>query len=176
VELMKKHPVAFGFGAGVLSVFLWNRRGWIKGLFSKLMRPFHGALGDFGAYQTGLGAGEMTMPVSSDPAIAFRQMRRYAFAAAQDRSPIVGLTHASYALAALEILEEAVGREGLASAGCDSTKMRKLITGLQDTHAKRLEGCDSFLSSALAVERGEGGLDVPGHVFADAEYSAPTGA
>jgi len=170
---MKKHPVAFGFGAGVLSVFLWNRRGWIKGLFSKLTRPFHGAFADFGA---SLGAGEMTLPVSSDPTIAFRQMRRYAFAAAQDKSPIVGLTHASYALVALEILEEAVGREGLASAGCDSTKMRKLITGLQDSHAKRLESCDGFLSAALATERGEGGPDVPGHVFADAEYSAPTGA
>lgn len=175
-----EHPVWTGVLLGAAGVFVWYHRGVVMMLLGKLMHPkelFHGGLGQIiDIAKLGAATG-IEMP-SSDPSIAFRQMRRYAFAASQDKSPIVGLTHASYALIALDILEEAVGRDMLAARGCDVTKVRTVVTALQDAHAKKLEGCDVYLSSVLAMERGEPGGALPGAVFAGGgvEYIAPTGA
>ena len=163
-------PFWKGVIAGVGIVFLWTHRGWIFGLARKLIgvRSLQGAIDTVKlAAATGI-----EMP-SSDPAIAFRQMRRYAFAASQDKSPIVGLTHASYALIGLDILEEAVGRDKLTAAGVDCEKARVMITALQDKHAKALEACDPYLTQALMVERGDG-MQSSGASFAG--YGAPTGA
>jgi hypothetical protein len=103
-----------------------------------------------------------------------RQIRRYAFASSQDRSPIVGLTHASYALVLLDTLEEIVGRDAIKRAGYDPAKLRKFITSQQDRHAKALEGRDPFLQQMLAVERAEAPDIAPG-IVADA-WAAPRGA
>lgn len=157
---------------GAVGVFLWYHRGVVMMLARKLLHPsqlFHGGLdGVLDLVKLGAATG-IEMP-SSDPAIAFRQMRRYAFAASQDKSPIVGLTHASYSLIALDILEEAVGRDRLLALGCDPAMVRNVVTKLQDGHAKKLEGCDVYLSSVLAMERGAG------FAGGEIEYIAPTGA
>jgi hypothetical protein len=170
----QEHPFATGIVVGVLAIFAWSHRGWIIGLGRKLMHPsqlFHGGL-------AGLAAANGIADISTDPSIAARQMRRYAFAASQDKSPIVGITHASYALIALDILEEAVGREGLVAKGMDPSKIRPLITALQDMHAKKLEACDPYLASVLAMERGGAtGTTSPSEMFGEGvEYMAPTGA
>jgi len=101
-----------------------------------------------------------------------RQIRRYAFASSQDQSPIVGLTHASYALILLETAEEIVGRDKIRASGVDVTKLRQFIAKLQDKHAEALKKCDVHLQQVLAIERGEGLPELPGHVVA----GAPTGA
>jgi hypothetical protein len=101
-----------------------------------------------------------------------RQIRRYAFASSQDKSPIVGLTHASYALILLETAEEIVGRDKVRASGVDVTKLRQFIAKLQDMHAEALKKCDTHLQQVLAIERGEGLPELPGHVVA----GAPTGA
>ena len=85
-----------------------------------------------------------------------RQIRRYAFAASQDMSPIVGLTHASYALVLLDTLEEVVGKEIAAQAGIDTSKLRAFIAAQQDRHAETLERCDTHLQNVLAIERNAG--------------------
>jgi hypothetical protein len=163
-------PFWKGVFAGIGIVLLWSHRGWIfrvvRGVFtSSSLR------GAFDAAKLAVATG-IEMP-SSDPAIAFRQMRRYAFAASQDKSPIVGLTHASYSLIALDILEEAVGRDKLLALGCDPQMIRTSVARLQDMHGKKLEACDPYLSAALAMEQ-QGGRVVPG--FDGVEYIAPTGA
>jgi hypothetical protein len=142
---------------------LWRNRGWVAGLF----RRAAGALSGFE-----FGDAQMTVGGRGDPAIAIRQLRRYAFAAMQDQSPIVGLTHASYAMMALDLLEEVSGRETIKAAGFDPAEVRKLITGLQDKHAEALRKCDPYISRVLDLERREGG-QLPGFVMAGA---APMGA
>lgn len=117
-------------------------------------------------------AGPLPDEVKNALATHVRQIRRYAFAAAQDKSPIVGLTHASYALILLETLEEIVGRDKLKSGSIDVVKLKTFITKLQDRHAEALQSRDPFLQQVLAVERGEGLPELPGHVLA----AAPTGA
>lgn len=160
-------PFWKGVLAGIGIVLLWTHRGWI-------IRVVKGAVHFRGTFRGAIDAVKLAaatgieMP-SADPQIAFRQMRRYAFAASQDKSPIVGLTHASYALIALDILEEAVGRDKLLQLGCDPVKIRTLVTKLQDMHGKQLEACDPFLAQALAMERGMMGAG-------GVEYIAPTGA
>lgn len=161
-------PFWKGVFVGVGAVFFWAHRGWIFGLVRKVVGA-HSLRGAIDVVKLAAATG-IEMP-SSDPSIAFRQMRRYAFAASQDKSPIVGLTHASYALVALDIVEEAVGRDKLMAIGCDAAKVRVLITALQDGHAKKLEACDSYLASALSMERGEHAEQLVG-----VEYMAPTGA
>lgn len=163
-------PFWKGVAVGVGLVFAWRYRGLVLGL---LRRLWHGGglSGAIDAVKLAAATG-IEMP-SSDPAIAFRQMRRYAFAAMQDKSPIVGLTHASYALIGLDILEEAVGRDKLAAVGVDAEKARVVITKLQDMHAKALEACDPYLTQALMVEHGDG-MESSGPSFAG--YGAPTGA
>jgi hypothetical protein len=106
--------------------------------------------------------------------VAIRHIRRYAFAASQDKSPVVGLTHASYALMGLDMLEEVAGRDAIRAAGFDPAKVRGFITKLQDAHAERLQGCDPHLQDVLALERGEG-AQVPGFVVAG-WGPGPTGA
>lgn len=103
--------------------------------------------------------------------IALRQIRRYAFAASQDISPIVGITHASYALILLDTLEEIAGTEALNKTGIPVKKLRDFITKLQDKHAENLKRCDSHLQQVLAIERAEG-MQIPGYVVA----GAPRGA
>lgn len=154
-------PFWKGVIAGMAAVFLWHHRGWVVSAVRKVVH-FRGPSDG--------------VEISGDPSIAVRQMRRYAFAASQDKSPIVGLTHASYALIALDIIEEAVGREAIVAKGYDPVKLRAFITGLQDMHAKKLEACDSYLVQTLAMERGDPNGQLPGQVFAGVEYMAPTGA
>lgn len=109
---------------------------------------------------------------TGDPAVHLRQIRRYAFASAQDKSPIVGLTHASYALVLLDTLEEVIGRDAVAKSGVDPKKVRAFIVACQDRHAEALGACDPYLQQVLAIERDEGG-QLPGFVVAGA---APRGA
>ena len=106
-----------------------------------------------------------------DPGVLVRQIRRYAFAASQDGSPIVGLTHASYALILLDTLEEVVGRDVLTRQGLPVKKLRDFTTRLQDLHAERLKKCDTHLQKILEIERREG-MQLPGFVVA----GAPRGA
>jgi hypothetical protein len=154
-------PFWKGVITGVAAIVVWQHRGWILGAVGRLVH-FRGPSDG--------------VEISGDPSIAVRQMRRYAFAASQDKSPIVGITHASYALIALDIIEEAVGRDAIKAKGYDPAKLRAFITGLQDMHAKRLEACDPYLVQTLAMERGDPNGQLPGQVFAGVEYSAPTGA
>ena len=157
-----RHPFVAGAAVGVVGLILWRNRGWVAGLF----RRAAGALSGFDNDPT------MTVGGRGDPAIAIRQLRRYAFAAMQDQSPIVGLTHASYAMMALDLLEEVAGRETIKAASYDPMEVRKLITGLQDKHAEALRKCDPYISRVLDLERREGG-QLPGFVMAGA---APMGA
>jgi hypothetical protein len=117
------------------------------------------------------GAGPLA---ATDPGVALRQLRRYAFASSQDKSPIVGLTHASYALVLLDTLEEMGGRDALRATGIDPTKVRAFITALQDRHAEALRQCDPYMQQVLALERAEGNA-LPGFVMAGAG-AAPMGA
>jgi hypothetical protein len=158
-----KHPFIVGTAVGATGLLIWFKRGWFLSLFRRL-HLMHG-LGD----PTALPA------TGAAAAIAVRQLRRYAFAASQDRSPVVGLTHASYALILIDTLEEAVGREAIAQMGYDSTKLRQFVTKLQDMHAEKLRACDTYLQQVLALERGDTNGQLPGFVFADA-LAAPTGA
>ena len=124
---------------------------------------------------SGFPFGAAASPPSKDSAgVHIRQIRRYAFAASQDKSPVVGLTHASYALVLLDTLEEVVGRDAISKAGYDASKIRAFITALQDMHAENLKPCDSHLQNVLAIERGEGG-QIPGFVVAG-WGGAPRGA
>lgn len=120
-----------------------------------------------------LGEGEGALPIPA-AAIAthLRQIRRYAFASSQDRSPIVGLTHASYALVLLDTLEEIVGRDAAEKSGISARKLRAFITKLQDMHAERLQACDVHLQQVLRIERANGLAPLPGHVVAGAPLGA----
>lgn len=118
--------------------------------------------------------GQATISEKTPTAVAIRQIRRYAFAASQDKSPVVGLTHASYALMGLDLLEEVAGRDAIRAAGFDPTRVRQFITKLQDMHAERLQACDTYLQEVLKIERAEGG-QLPGFVVAGAG-AAPMGA
>lgn len=122
----------------------------------------------------GMLTGGMLGTAGIDPAVHIRQIRRYAFAASQDKSPVVGLTHASYALILLDTLEESAGQQAVSATGVDPKKVRAFITKLQDMHAENLKACDSHLTSILALERGEG-MQIPGFVVAGAG-GAPRGA
>lgn len=116
--------------------------------------------------------GQPPLPKGKDTlGIAVRQIRRYAFASSQDISPIVGITHASYALILLDTLEEIAGTEALDQAGIPVKKLRDFITKLQDRHAEKLKGCDLHLQQVLELERREG-MQTPGYVVA----GAPRGA
>jgi hypothetical protein len=127
----------------------------------KKLNPFAGV---FGAGEAKRLPGEDSA-VASAAAVHIRQIRRYAFAASQDRSPVVGLTHASYALILLDTLEEVAGRDAIARTGYDVKKIRAFITKLQDMHAEALQKCDPHLQAVLKVERGEK-VQEPGFVVA----------
>lgn len=101
-------------------------------------------------------------------AVHVRQIRRYAFASSQDMSPIVGLTHASYALVLLDTLEELIGQSAIRAAGYDPKKIRVFITANQDRHAEKMKACDSHLQEVLAIERADPNGQDPGFVLADA--------
>src|SRR5262249_59333339 len=109
----------------------------------------------------------------SDAMRAARQMKRYPAASMQDQSPIIGLTHASYAMAFMDFLEESVGREAIKTAGFDPLEIRRIITGLQDQHAERLRACDPFITKVLELEKSGG--RVP-RVLADGAAAGPAGA
>jgi hypothetical protein len=160
-----KHPFVWGAVIGIGGFLAWRNRSRIVALARRLRHPFSG----FGDERLFAVAGH------GDAAIAARQLQRYAFASMQDQSPIVGLTHASYAMAFLDFLEESIGRDAIKAAGYDPTDVRKLITGLQDAHAKKLRTCDPYIAKALALEWKQGG-QLPGFVFADAAGAAPMGA
>jgi hypothetical protein len=149
---------------GSAAYFIAKKMGLLPSLPSWPSRP------------SGLGAGvPAALPaagLANALATHVRQIRRYAFAASQDRSPIVGITHASYALVLLDTLEEIVGRDAIAKAGYDAGKLRKFITDLQDGHAKVLEKCDSYMQNVLAIERAEGGPTTPGLVAGGAPLGA----
>jgi hypothetical protein len=127
-------------GVGVLGLLAWTKRSWLLGL----VRGRHGmhglGLGDFGA-----------MNVAGPAGVAVRHIQRYTFAAMQDQSPIVGLTHASYALNGLDMLEEAGGGEAIQAAGFDPTKVRALISALQDKHARRLHAADPYITQVIGM-------------------------
>lgn len=160
--MLKEHPFATGIGVGILGLIAWTQRRRIAGFFRQLRHPFAGPLGD----------DRMALKLTGDPGVAVRQLRRYTFAAMQDQSPIVGLTHASYAMMAMDLLEETVGRDAIQKAGYNPAQVRLLITKLQDKHAEALRSCDPYIAQVLELERREGGA-LPGFVMAGA---APMGA
>lgn len=106
--------------------------------------------------------------IKNAAAVHVRQIRRYAFASSQDMSPIVGLTHASYALVLLDTLEELVGQDAIRKAGYDPKKIRAFITANQDRHAENLKACDTHLQKVLEIERADPAGQLPGFVLADA--------
>ncbi|MBV8722046.1 MAG: hypothetical protein JO277_07840 [Candidatus Eremiobacteraeota bacterium] len=131
-----ERPFLTGVLVGAGGLFLWYKRGWFVSLFRRATSHFHGA-GPAAA-----GAHEA----------ALRHARRYAFAAAQDRSPVAGLTHASYALNSLDLIEEIAGTESIRAAGYDPVKVRKFISDLQDRHAEALRGADPYVTQVLALQ------------------------
>lgn len=154
-----KHPFVAGAAVGAIGLLAWWKRAWLAGLARRIRHPLSG---------TGLVTG---VPAALETCV--RQIRRYAFAASQDQSPIVGLTHASYALISLDTLEEIAGRDAIRNlAGIDTMKVRQFIVAQQDRHAKTLESCDPFLTAVLALER-DGQVRPKGLVFGG---GAPTGA
>lgn len=145
--------IAIGLGAAAAFV----NRGKIVGMF-------HGA-----------GVNPAASLTENAADVAVRQIRRFSFAASQDLSPVVGLTHANYAFALLEALEEAIGRERLKSlTSTDPVALKQFIVALQDRHAKALEGRDPFLQRVLEMERQSGG-SLPGINMADGFGPAPHG-
>lgn len=134
-----KHPFAVGIGVGVTGLVLWWKRAWIASLVARMKNPLHG-----------LGAGDL----SGAAGAAIRHIRRYTFASMQDQSPIVGLTHASYALNGLDLLEEVAGKGAIEAAGFDPNKVRNLITKLQDQHAVKLHHADPYITQVLGMQAG----------------------
>jgi len=116
---------------------------------------------------TGFGAADA---IKNAVDVHARQIQRYAFAASQDMSPTVGITHASYALILLDTLEEIIGRDAVRDAGLSPQKIRKFITDQQDRHAKKLQGCDAHLQTILTLAKREG-INIAGGVG-----GAPRGA
>lgn len=156
-----KHPFATGVAVSAIGVLAFWKRHWIASMFRRVTSPLHG-----------LGDDRSGLRLDTGPANAIRHIRRYTFAAMQDRSPIVGLTHASYALMGLDLLEETVGRQAIQRAGYDPTEVRAMITKLQDKHAEALRPADPYISTVLAMER-RGGTRLPGFAMAG---PAPMGA
>ncbi len=117
---------------------------------------------------SGLGEGAGTDALKHAVQVHVRQIRRYAFASSQDLSPIVGLTHASYALVLLDTLEELIGQAAIRAAGYDPKKIRAFITSNQDRHAEAMRACDPHLQKVLAIERADPNGADPGFVLADA--------
>jgi hypothetical protein len=150
--------MAVGIGVGLVLGAAWWKRHWIASMVRRVAHP--------------LSAARSGLSLDTAPANAIRHIRRYTFAAMQDKSPIVGLTHASYALMGLDLLEETVGREAIQSAGYDPSEVRAMITKLQDKHAEALRSADPYISEVLALERREG-AQLPGFVMAG---PAPMGA
>ncbi len=163
--------------------------------FSKLLWLLGGVglgVGGYWTYQklapllklklSGLGSGAgPDMPALNVPGalgVWVRQLRRYAFASSQDKSPVVGLTHASYALVLLDTLEEVVGRDAIRKMGYNPEVIRAFITKNQDKHAEGLRSCDPYLLEVLKMERADPNGQLPGHVMAGAfEWgAAPRGA
>ncbi len=136
-----KHPFIVGTAVGVTGLVIWTKRSWFINLFHRLTAHFQGV--------------DTTVALpDANPAAIVRQLRRYAFAAMQDQSPVVGITHASYALILLDTLEEMAGRAAIERAGYNVTAMRTAITACQDAHAKKLQACDTYMAQAMGVERG----------------------
>jgi hypothetical protein len=123
------------------------------------------------AHLLGEGTGALPIPATAI-ATHLRQIRRYGFASSQDKSPIVGLTHASYALVLLDTLEEIVGRDAAEKSGVNTRKLRTFITKLQDRHAEALSKCDAHLQAILQIERENGLPRLPGFVVAGAPLGA----
>lgn len=96
--------------------------------------------------------GSLGSVVLSEPVVdaSVRQIHRYAYASSQDTSPIIGLTHASYALILLETLQAVVGKEAIAQAGqMSAEELLTKITSLQDKHARALSPCDPQIKKFL---------------------------
>lgn len=148
---------------GVAGVLIWWKRRTIVAGWHRLRG--RGGMRGFGGPITGL-------PATADPSVCAKQIERYTFAAMQDQSPIVGLTHASYALILMDTLEEMIGREAIKAAGYDPAAVRQLIRKLQDAHAEKLQACDPYMSQVLALKKGAA---LPGFVLNSA-MGAPTGA
>jgi hypothetical protein len=157
-----KHPFVWGAVVGIGGLLAWHNRGRIVALARRLRHPFSG----FGSERLLAASGH------GDAVVAVRQLKRYTFASMQDQSPIVGLTHASYAMAFMDFLEETVGRDNIRAASFDPAEVRRIIVGLQDSHAERLRACDPYIMKVLELEKQQNGR---GFVFADAA-GAPTGA
>jgi len=165
-----RHPVLIGVIIGVAGIVVWRKRQSIAALFRRV------TMRGFGDNRPLVG-----LPTNADPSVCVRQIKRYTFAAMQDQSPIVGLTHASYALILMDTLEEMVGREAIKAAGYDPVAVRQLITQLQDQHAERLRACDPYIARVLELEKkvdGSGGAAaLPGFVMNGGfGLGAPTGA
>jgi hypothetical protein len=122
---------------------------------------FGAAIGGGAAYLAMGGWKKLAMKAAGlgdagDVSAHMRQIRRYAFAASQDKSPVVGLTHASYSLVLLDTLEEVVGREALVASGIDPRKLRSFIAAQQDRHAAALQSADPYMKAILELEAREG--------------------
>ena len=138
-----------GVGVGIVGLLAWTKRHWLLGLVRG--HSLHGL-----GFSDGLGLAGLAGPA----AVAVRHIQRYAFAAMQDQSPIVGLTHASYALNGLDMLEEAGGSEAIRAAGFEPSKVRALLSALQDKHAKRLHAADPYITQVLGMREDEGFAEV----------------
>jgi hypothetical protein len=150
---------------GIVGLVAWWKRHVIAAAYQRLRGR---------AAMQGFGAGPLMtgLPATADPSVCAKQIERYTFAAMQDQSPIVGLTHASYALILMDTLEEMIGRQAIAAAGYDPIAVRQLIRKLQDAHAEKLQACDPYMSQVLALKKGAA---LPGFVMNGA-MGAPTGA
>ena len=158
-----KHPVLVGAAVGIVGLVAWWKRHMIVAAYQRLRG---------GATMRGFGGPITGLPATADPSVCAKQIERYTFAAMQDQSPIVGLTHASYALILMDTLEEMIGRQAIAAAGYDPVAVRQLIRKLQDAHAEKLQACDPYMSQVLALKKGAA---LPGFVMNGA-MGAPTGA
>lgn len=143
-----KHPFAVGVGVGIVGLVAWWQRGRIRALFHRI-----GHLA--GLPPAGLMADIKPSGNAYVDACA-RHAQRYAFASLQDKSPVAGLTHASYAMTGLDLLEEAAGTDGAKHIGIDIVAVRPLVAKLQDYHASRLRECDPYLAAALLFTGGSG--------------------
>lgn len=128
-----------GLGAGIAGLFLWHKRSWLMGLVHH------------GSGMHGFGS---AVNIQGAAGVAARHIQRYTFAAMQDQSPIVGLTHASYALNGLDMLEEAGGGEAIQMMGFSPSKARELISALQDKHARALHAADPYITQVLGMREG----------------------
>lgn len=124
---------------GIAGLLLWSKRHWLIGLVHR-GAPMHG----FGG----------TADLAGAAGVAARHIQRYTFAAMQDQSPIVGLTHASYALNGLDMLEEAGGGAAIQMMGFSPSKARALISALQDKHAKALHAADPYITQVIGMREG----------------------